>query len=103
LPPPASSISDRTGTHDKPEEVQNAAMQALLMAGEEALKNPTPSLLLKQEAGDCEDKGDWAGAEAACRKVVALEESLGNFGMIAKAYMDLSILNLPRGLRSRMS
>lgn len=79
-------------TDDKPEEAQNAAMQALLMAGEEALKNPTPSLLLKQEAGDYENKGDWAGAEAAYRKVVVLEESSGNFGMIAKAQMDLSRL-----------
>jgi tetratricopeptide (TPR) repeat protein len=79
-------------TDDKPEEAQNAAMQALLMAGEEALKNPAPSLLLKQEAGDCEDKGDWAAAEVAYRKVLALEESSGNFGMIAKAQMDLSRL-----------
>lgn len=79
-------------TDDKPEEAQNAAMQALLMAGEEAVKHPTPSLRLKEEAGNCEDKRDWAGAEAAYRRVLALEESSGNFGMIAKAHIDLSRL-----------
>jgi len=77
---------------DKPQEAHNAAMQALLMAGEEALRNPTPSLLLKQEAADCEASGDWSGAETAYRKVLAMEETSGNFGMLAKAHMDLCVL-----------
>jgi tetratricopeptide (TPR) repeat protein len=72
------------------EKAQRVAMEALIMAAEEATRNPTPSLLLKQEAADCETKGDWAGAEEAYRKVLALEESTGNFGLIAKAHMDLS-------------
>ena len=71
----------------KTQEANAAAMQALLMAGEEALKNPTPSLLLKQEADDLESKGDWSGAEAVRRKILALEESAGDFG--AKAQLDL--------------
>jgi tetratricopeptide (TPR) repeat protein len=79
-------------TAEKPEDAQNAAMQALLMAAEESLKHPTPSSLLKQQASDCEDTGDWVGAEAAHREVLALKETLDNFGMIAKAHMDLSRL-----------
>jgi tetratricopeptide (TPR) repeat protein len=71
------------------EEAQNAAMQALMMASEDAVKNPTPNLLLKKEAHSCETQGDWAAAEAAYRKALALEESSGNLGMIAKAHMDL--------------
>lgn len=74
---------------DRPEEAQQAAMQALLMAGEEALRNPTPSIRLAEEAANCADKGDWVSAEAAYRKRLALQESEGNFGIIAKAQMDL--------------
>ena len=55
-------------------------------------QDPTPSLLLKQKARDSEDSGDWVGAEMAYREVLALEESLGDFGMIAKAHLDLSRL-----------
>jgi len=80
----AEAVSDGNA-----QEEQSAAMQTLMMVTEEATKNPTPNLLLKNEAHTCESQGDWAGAEAAYRKVLALEESLGNFGMIAKAHMDL--------------
>jgi hypothetical protein len=44
-------------------------------------------LLLQQEADDLERKGDWSGAEAARRKVLALEETAGDFG--TKAQLDL--------------
>ncbi len=71
----------------KTQEANAAAVQALVMAGWEALKNPTPSLLLQQEADDLEHKGDWSGAEAVRRKVLALQESAGDFG--AKAQLDL--------------
>jgi len=71
------------------QEAQNAAIMAYRMAEAQALNNPTPSLLLKQEAGDLESKGDWSGAEAVYRKVLALEESTGNFGSIAQAHLDL--------------
>ena len=39
---------------DQTQEANALAMQALVMAGWEALKNPTPSLLLQQEADDLE-------------------------------------------------
>jgi len=71
----------------KTQEAHNVAMQVLLMAGEEALKNPSSSLLLQQEADDLEHKGDWLGAETVRRKVLALEEASGDFG--TKAQLDL--------------
>jgi hypothetical protein len=46
----------------KSEQAQGLAMQAFMMAAQEAQQNPTPSLLLKQQAADCEEQGDWAGA-----------------------------------------
>ena len=72
---------------DKTQEAHNAAIRVLIMAAEHALKNPTPSLLLQQEADDLETKGDWSGAEAARRKVLALKETAGDFG--TKAQLDL--------------
>ena len=76
------------------EQVEAAALNALGAAAEEAEKNPTPELELKQEAAECEAHGDWAGAEACCRKVLALEEAAGNGGLRCKAHYDLSRLFL---------
>jgi tetratricopeptide (TPR) repeat protein len=76
----------------KTEEAQGAAMQALALAAEEAQCHPTPTMTLQAEAADCERKRDWAGAEAAYRKVVLLEEATGQHGLIAKAQVDLSRL-----------
>jgi len=73
----------------KGEEANAAAMQALMMAAEEAVKNPTPSLLLKQKADDLETQRDWSGAETVRREVLAVEEASGNPGLVAKAQMDL--------------
>ena len=65
-----------------------------MAAAEQAEKNPTPQLVLKQEAGECEARGDWAGAEVRYRKVLALEQATGNDGAISKAHCDLSRLFL---------
>jgi tetratricopeptide (TPR) repeat protein len=76
------------------EQVEAAALVAMAAAAAEAEKNPTPELELKQEAGECEAHGDWAGAEACYRKVLALEQATGNGGAIFKAHYDLSRLFL---------
>jgi len=76
----------------KTDEALGAAMNALALAAEEAQRHPTPSLLLKAEAGECESKRDWAGAEAAYRKSLPVEEATGKQGLVAKAQMDLSRL-----------
>ena len=82
---------------NNPEQMEAAALKALELAAEEAEKNPSPSLVLKQEAGAREARGDWAGAEACYRKVLALEEATGNDGLICKAHYDLSRLFLLLG------
>jgi tetratricopeptide (TPR) repeat protein len=76
----------------KAEEALGSAFQALALAAEEAQRHPTPSLMLKAEAAECESKRDWVGAEAAYRKVLAVEQAAGKHGLIAKAQMDLSRL-----------
>jgi tetratricopeptide (TPR) repeat protein len=74
------------------EEAQQAAMTMLLMSGARALKDPGPDVTLANEASRCESAGDWAGAEAARRKLLALREQEGRAGMTAKALLDLSRL-----------
>ncbi len=75
---------------DKTEEADAAAMKAFFMAAEEAIKNPTPSILLHQEAKDLECKACWDEAEAVRRRILSLKETSENFGILAKAQMDLS-------------
>jgi len=67
------------------EQVEAAALDMLAAATEHAEQNPTPQLTLKLAAGECEARGDWAGAEACYRKVLALEEATGNCGLIPKS------------------
>ncbi len=75
---------------DKTEKVNAAAMEAFFMAAEEAIKNPTPSTLLHVEADELESKGNWTEAEVVRRKILSLKETMENFGILAKAQMDLS-------------
>jgi tetratricopeptide (TPR) repeat protein len=84
---------------DNAEAAQAATMELLALTLELQLKNPNPDVRLMNEAGDLESKGCWSEAEAVRRKVLALEESSGNFGMIAKAQMDLcrSLLQVGQG------
>ncbi len=74
-----------------------AAMAALAQAGMEAMTNPTPDILLLQEAERCEQAQDWAGAETAYRKVLALREATENPRLAVKPHLDLSRLFRLRG------
>jgi len=76
------------------EQVEAAALNLLAAAGEHAEKNPPPALKLKLEARECEVHGNWTGAEACHRKVLALQEAAGNGSLICKAHYDLSRLFL---------
>jgi tetratricopeptide (TPR) repeat protein len=75
---------------DKDEEANAAAMEVLLQCAEEALRNPTPSVLLHQEADELESKHNWTEAETVRRKILGLDETMENVGILAKAQMDLS-------------
>lgn len=74
---------------ENPEQANAAAMEAFFLAAEEAIKNPTPSTLLHVEADELESKGNWTGAETARRRILSLKETVENFGILAKAQMDL--------------
>ena len=74
------------------EQVEAAALDILAAAAEHAEQNPTPQLTLRLAAGECEARGDWAGAEACYRKVLALEEATGNCSLISNTHLDLSNL-----------
>ena len=86
---------------NNPEQVEAAALSALQIAAEEAEKNPTPDLELRLQAREFEAHGDWPGAEACYRKVLAIQEATGNFGLIFKAHYDLSQLFLLVGDQER--
>lgn len=53
---------------------------------------PTPELQLAEMSGGFLRAGDWAGAEAAYRKILAIQQQTGNAGLVAKPQMDLSQL-----------
>jgi tetratricopeptide (TPR) repeat protein len=76
----------------RPEEADQAALSAFMLASMEAMNHPTPSLELAAKAQDCEAAGDWAGAETAHRARLRLEEQTGNDGLITKPNLDLSRL-----------
>lgn len=79
------------------DEAMAKALEAFQFAVHQAEQNPTPDLLLMEEADRLECSGDWAGAERARREVLRLKEAEGNAGMIAKAHHDLSRFFLLRG------
>jgi tetratricopeptide (TPR) repeat protein len=76
----------------KTDEAGDAAMNAFMLASMEAMNRPTPSLELALKAQDCENAGEWEGAESAHRARLALEEKTGNNGLITKPNLDLSLL-----------
>jgi tetratricopeptide (TPR) repeat protein len=65
-------------------------MQALMLAAEEAERNPTPEMQLQLEADELEATGQWAAAEINRREILRLAESGGNPAIVAKAQLDLS-------------
>jgi tetratricopeptide (TPR) repeat protein len=74
-----------------------AAWKALEIAMEAAEKNPTPPILLKQEAAEHEGRGNWPAAEACYRKALALDEETGHPGLVCQAHLALSQLFLLLG------
>ena len=63
----------------------------LALAGQQALANPSPELLLQMEAQRCEAAADWK-AEVAYRRVLDRGATTGNIASHYKAYADLSQL-----------
>ena len=76
------------------EQMEAAALNALAIATSEAEKNPSPELILLQQAADCEARGEWSAAEAKHREVLKLAEDAGQPASTASAYYHLSKLFL---------
>jgi tetratricopeptide (TPR) repeat protein len=94
-PPPPEFIQalqafQKASEGNNTEQMEAAALNAMAMAVQEAQKNPTPQMLLKQEAVECEARGDWQAAESCYRRILPLEEATGNALLISKAHQDLS-------------
>lgn len=84
------------------EQAEAAAFEALCLASEEAERNPSPELLLAEQARACEDRGGWAEAETIYRKILALAEvsneaTRSKYGRIHKTQLDLGGLFPLRG------
>ena len=82
----------KASEEDNSDAAQRARLQVLALCAEESLRNPEPIVLLQNEAGELEDKGEWAAAEAAHRRALELCMSSGHFGRIAHAQIHLARL-----------
>lgn len=71
---------------------EEAAMRFFVHACEQADREPSPDLLLKQEARHYEDTGQWHEAEAAYLQALALAQEQNNSMQVYKAQDDLSSL-----------
>lgn len=64
----------------------------MALAGQQALANPSPELLLQMEAQRCEAAANWKGAEVTYRKVLDRPATTGDGARQYKAFSDLSRL-----------
>lgn len=60
---------------NRTEDAENAMLEILELAAEWADNDHSPEIRLKEEATHCENRGDWEGAEAAYRRMVALADA----------------------------
>ncbi len=72
------------------EAMENAAVQLMALACEQLEKEPSPELLLKMEAHEYENAGDWLKAEMAHRRALDLAQAQNNAALICKGHCDLS-------------
>ncbi len=88
------------------EQAEAAALHMLNLASEEAQRNPSPELLLTEQARAFEARGDWADAEATHRQLLAMVELSDSaphskYGQICKTHSNLGSLLLLRGEYSK--
>jgi tetratricopeptide (TPR) repeat protein len=82
----------KAGEAGDTEEALQAALSAFEMVASEAARNPTPDLILAQDADDQERAGDWPAAEASYRKLIEMSNESGTPGLTAKPQIELSRL-----------
>jgi tetratricopeptide (TPR) repeat protein len=78
------------GRHDDAEAIAMQMMQlAMLRAMNE---EPSQEMIWKQMAGECEEQGNWAGAEEALRNALTLEREGKVRELPVKTHLDLASL-----------
>jgi len=60
---------------NEPREAEAAAYEIFALAEQWSDQNPSPESGLSMAAGECAERGDWAGAEALYRQILALPDS----------------------------
>jgi tetratricopeptide (TPR) repeat protein len=71
-------------------EVEGMLLEMLMAAGAEAMANPSPDLVWKMIAGECEELGNWAAAEDALKKSLELAKEHSNPAFALKPHLDLA-------------
>jgi tetratricopeptide (TPR) repeat protein len=74
-------------------EVDAIGWELMALAGQQAVANPSPELLLQMEAQRCEAAADWKGAESAYRKLLDQAAMTGKAPTRFRAFADLSQLH----------
>jgi tetratricopeptide (TPR) repeat protein len=76
------------GHHQKAESLAMQMMQiAMLRAMNE---KPSQEMIWKQMAGECEERGNWAGAEEALKNALAIERDHKTRELAVKTHLDLA-------------
>jgi tetratricopeptide (TPR) repeat protein len=72
------------------QETQGMLMEMLLAAGAEAMADPSPDLIWKNIANECEELGNWAAAEDAHQKSLVWAKEHPNPAFALKPHLDLA-------------
>ncbi|MDB6037759.1 MAG: hypothetical protein JWM99_1600 [Verrucomicrobiales bacterium] len=72
------------------QEVDGMLLEMLMAAGAEAMADPSPDLVWKNIANDCEELGHWAAAEDAHKKSLELAKEHPNPAFALKPHLDLA-------------
>jgi tetratricopeptide (TPR) repeat protein len=72
------------------QEAEGMLMEMLMAAGAAAIADPTPDLIWKNIANECEELGNWAAAEDAHQKSLALAKEHANPVLALKPHLDLA-------------
>jgi tetratricopeptide (TPR) repeat protein len=95
---------DKAMAQGNAEQAEGAAANILGLAAEWAEQNPSPELVLMNEAGQCERTGDWSGAESRFQQLVAMAEAASEMHRLAHAQLKLCslflLLNRPEPARA---
>ena len=75
------------------QDAEGIAMRMMQLAMFRSMnEEPTQDLIWKQMAGECEERGNWAGAEEALKNALALDQEREKREFAMKTHLDLASL-----------